>query len=113
VLVKLDLPIHGSLVLTGRLLRFLPGAALESGMHDLISGSFTSGLARVAEVLLVGGAIAGAASLVLAFGESIDVQLRITTVGRVDWPAVVIVAAGTTAPATPVASACHDGRCSR
>jgi hypothetical protein len=47
----------------------------------------------------VGGAIAGAASLVLAFGESIDVQLRITTVGRVDWPAVVIVAAGTTAVA--------------
>ena len=50
LLVKLDLPIHGSLVLTGSLLRFLPGAALVAGMHDLISGTFTSGLARLAEV---------------------------------------------------------------
>jgi uncharacterized membrane protein YjjP (DUF1212 family) len=99
LLVKLNLPIHGSLVLTGSLLRFLPGAALVSGMHDLISGSLMSGVARLAEVLLLGAAIAGAASLVLAFGEHIDVQLRITIAGRTDWPSLVIVAAGSAAVA--------------
>ena len=44
-------------------------------------------------------AIAGAASLVLAFGENIDVQLRITTVGRTDWPDLVILLAGSVAVA--------------
>jgi uncharacterized membrane protein YjjP (DUF1212 family) len=93
-LVKLGLPIQGSLVLTGSLLRFLPGAALVSGMHDLIDGALTSGTARLAEVVLLSAAIAGAASLVLAFGASLDVRLQITSTGRADWPALVLVAAG-------------------
>jgi Putative threonine/serine exporter len=64
-LVKLGLPIHGGLVLTGSLLRFLPGPALVSGMHDFIDGALSSGTVRLTEVVLLGAAIAGAASLVL------------------------------------------------
>jgi uncharacterized membrane protein YjjB (DUF3815 family) len=92
--VEFGLSINGSLVLTGSLLRFLPGAALVSGMHDLISGAFMSGIARMAEVFLIGAAIAGAASLVLSFGERLDVDLRISISGHVGWPAVVLAAAG-------------------
>jgi uncharacterized membrane protein YjjB (DUF3815 family) len=106
--VESGLSINGSLVLTGSLLRFLPGAALVSGMHDLIlpgaalvsgmhdliSGAFMSGIARMAEVFLIGAAIAGAASLVLSFGERLDVDLRISISGHVGWPAVVLAAAG-------------------
>jgi len=99
LLVKLGLPMQGGLVLTGSLLRFLPGADLVSGMHDLISGSFMSGLARLAEVVLLGVAIAGAASLVLAFGGGIGVYLRITTTGFVGWPPLALVAAGSVAVA--------------
>jgi uncharacterized membrane protein YjjP (DUF1212 family) len=99
LLVWFGLPIHGGLVLTGSLLRFLPGGALVSGMHDLIDGALTSGTVRLAEVLLLGGAIAGAASLVLTFGAYVDVPLRLTTAGRTDWPALVIVAAGSFAVA--------------
>jgi uncharacterized membrane protein YjjP (DUF1212 family) len=84
LLVKLGLPIQGSLVLTGSLLRFLPGAALVSGMHDLIDGALMSGTARLAEVALLGAAIAGAAWLVLAFGATLGVRLQITSAGRVD-----------------------------
>jgi uncharacterized membrane protein YjjP (DUF1212 family) len=94
LLVKLGLPIQGSLVLTGSLLRFLPGTALVSGMHDLIDGALMSGTGRLAEVALLGAAIAGAASLVLAFGATLGVRLQITSAGRVDWPALVLVAAG-------------------
>jgi hypothetical protein len=63
-------------------------------MHDFIDGALTSGTARLAEVILLGTAITGAASLVLAFGVNVDVRLQITTAGRVDWPAAVLVAAG-------------------
>jgi uncharacterized membrane protein YjjB (DUF3815 family) len=94
LLIKLGLPTQGSLALTGSLLRFLPGAALVSGMHDLIDGALMSGTARLAEVALLGAAIAGAASLVLAFGAGLGVRLQITSAGRVDWPALVLVAAG-------------------
>ena len=99
LLVDAGLPIEGSLVLTGSLLRFLPGAELVSGMHDLIAGAYLSGIARLAEVLLLGAAIAGSASLVLTFAEQLDVDLQITAAGGVDWPAAAIVAAGATAVA--------------
>jgi uncharacterized membrane protein YjjP (DUF1212 family)/uncharacterized membrane protein YjjB (DUF3815 family) len=65
LLVGLGLPIDGGLVLTGGLLRFLPGAQLVAGMRDLIAGAIVSGAANLAQV---------------------D--------GRVGWPAVVTVAAG-------------------
>jgi hypothetical protein len=68
-------------------------------MHDLIDGAPRSGTVRLAEVALLGAAIAGAASLVLAFGASLDVRLQITSAGRVDLPAVVLVAAGAVAVA--------------
>jgi uncharacterized membrane protein YjjP (DUF1212 family) len=97
LLVKAGLDIDGSLVLTGSLLRFLPGAALVSGMRDLIAAAYVSGLARLTEVLLIGAAIAGAASLMLALGEQLDVHIRISASGRYDWPAAVIVIAGTAA----------------
>jgi uncharacterized membrane protein YjjB (DUF3815 family) len=99
LLVKAGLPIEGSLVLTGSLLRFLPGAELVSGMHDLIAGAYMSGVVRLAEVLLLGAAIAGSASLILTVGENMDVDLRITASGAADWPAAVIVVAGAVAVA--------------
>jgi uncharacterized membrane protein YjjP (DUF1212 family) len=94
LLVKLGLPINGGLVLTGSLLRFLPGAPLVSGMHDFIDGAILSGTARLAEVGILGAAIAGAASLVLSLAARLDVPMRITTDGRVDWPGLVLVVAG-------------------
>jgi uncharacterized membrane protein YjjP (DUF1212 family) len=106
LLVKAGLDIDGSLVLTGSLLRFLPGAALVSGMRDLIAAAYVSGLARLAEVLLIGAAIAGAASLMLALGEQLDVHIRISASGRYDWPAAVIMIAGS---AAVLAYACRLG----
>ena len=97
LLAMVVLPIHGSLVLTGSLLRFLPGYALVVGMHDLIDGSVTSGVARLAEVALVGTAIAGAASLILSLGDALDVHLRIRASGPLEWPSFVIVAAAVVA----------------
>jgi uncharacterized membrane protein YjjP (DUF1212 family) len=95
LLVGLGLPIDGGLVLTGGLLRFLPGAQLVAGMRDLIARAIVSGAANLAEVILLGIAVAGSASLVLAFGETfLGIVLRISEQGRVDWPALVIVAAG-------------------
>jgi hypothetical protein len=44
--------------------------------------------------------------LVLAFGASLDVRLQVTSAGRVDWPAPVLVAAGSVAVAF---SACRVG----
>src|SRR5690606_3722894 len=69
LLVDAGLGIEGSLVLTGSLLRFLPGAELVSGMHDLIAGAYMSGVVRLAEVLLLGAATAGSASLILTSAE--------------------------------------------
>jgi uncharacterized membrane protein YjjP (DUF1212 family) len=94
LLVKIGLPISGGLVLTGSLLRFLPGGALVSGMTDFIEGSLAAGAVRLVEVVLLGAAIAGSASLVLAFGESIDVTIRITSEGVVDWSPPVLIGAG-------------------
>jgi uncharacterized membrane protein YjjP (DUF1212 family) len=99
LLVKAGLAIDGSLVLTGSLLRFLPGAALVSGMRDLIAAAYLSGLARLAEVFLIGTAIAGSASLMLALGERLDVRIELAAAGRHDWPAAVIVIAGASAVA--------------
>ena len=48
LLVKLGLPIHGGLALTGSLQRFLPGPAMVSGMHDFIDGALSSGTVRLA-----------------------------------------------------------------
>jgi uncharacterized membrane protein YjjP (DUF1212 family) len=97
LLVALGLPLQGGLVLTGGVLRFLPGNALVSGMRDLIDRSIVSGTARLAEALLLGGAVAAGAAAMIALGGYFDVTLRLTADGRVDWPAAVTIAAGVVA----------------
>jgi uncharacterized membrane protein YjjP (DUF1212 family) len=89
VFVKLGVPITGGLVLTGSLLRFLPGYALGSGFRDLIDQSMISGSARLAEALLLAAGVAGGTLLGLAVAMRFDVFLTIETVGRTDWGYVV------------------------
>jgi uncharacterized membrane protein YjjP (DUF1212 family) len=58
VALKLNLPIDAGLVVTGAILRYLPGAAIVAGMRDLIDRSIISGSARLAEAILLGSAVA-------------------------------------------------------
>jgi uncharacterized membrane protein YjjP (DUF1212 family) len=88
LLVGLGLPIVGGLVLTGSLLRFLPGYALVSGFRDLIDQSIISGTARLAEALLLGAGVALGTALGVAVAGALDVHLAIVTVGRADWGTV-------------------------
>ncbi len=94
VIVKLGVPITGGLVLTGSLLRFLPGYALVSGFRDLIDQSMISGSARLAEALLLAAGVAGGTVLGLAVATRFEVYLSIVTVGRAEWG---LVAAGVAA----------------
>ncbi len=91
LLVAVGLPIVGGLVLTGSLLRFLPGYALVSGFRDLIDQSIISGTARLAEALLLGAGVAVGTAFGVAIAASFDVQLAIVTIGRTDWG---VIAAG-------------------
>lgn len=95
VLAALRLPIDPSLVLTGGLLRFLPGAQLVNGMRDLVARAIMPGAANLAEVVLLGVAIAMSASLVLGLGQRLaGADLGLSTEGGVDWPPPVTVVAG-------------------
>jgi uncharacterized membrane protein YjjP (DUF1212 family) len=85
LLVGLGLPIVGGLVLTGSLLRFLPGYALVSGFRDLIDQSIISGTARLAEALLLGAGVALGTALGVALAGALEVELAIVTAGRTDW----------------------------
>jgi len=87
--VWLGLPIVGGLVLTGSLLRFLPGYALVSGVRDLIDGSMISGTARTAEAILLAAAVAGGTALGLSLDGSFGVFLSIVVEGFTDWGTVV------------------------
>jgi uncharacterized membrane protein YjjP (DUF1212 family) len=83
VLVAIGLPINGGLVVTGAILRFLPGAALVAGLRDLIDRSIISGSARLAEALLLGAAVAGGTALALTLGSSLGGPvLRVGELGR-------------------------------
>jgi len=93
LLVAVGLPISGGLVLTGSLLRFLPGYALVSGFRDLIDGSVVSGTARLAEALLLAAAIAGGTVLSLAVASAIGVTLHLQVVGFQAWSLPISVAA--------------------
>ena len=93
LLVALGLDISGGLVLTGSLLRFLPGYALVSGFRDLIDGSVVSGTARLAEAVLLAAGVAGGTGLGLALASSAGVALQITTIGQADWGLLISVAA--------------------
>jgi uncharacterized membrane protein YjjP (DUF1212 family) len=99
LLVKLGVPIQGGLVLTGSLLRFLPGAVLVAGMRDFLDGALASGTTRLVEVVLLGSAVAAAAGLVLTGGRAVDVHLSITTSGSEVYPLLVLVCAGAVAVA--------------
>jgi uncharacterized membrane protein YjjP (DUF1212 family) len=93
LLVGLGLEISGGLVLTGSLLRFLPGYALVSGFRDLIDGSVVSGTARLAEAVLLAAGVAGGTALSLALASAAGVTLQITTVGQAGWGLTISVAA--------------------
>lgn len=97
LLVKLGVPIHGGLVLTGSLLRFLPGAVLVAGMRDFLDGALAPGTTRLVEVVILGAAVAAAAGIVLAGGRALDVRLTITTAGTEVYPLVVLACAGAVA----------------
>lgn len=84
-LVGVGLEINGGLVLTGSLLRFLPGYALVSGFRDLLDQSIISGTARVAEAILLGAAVAGGVATSLAAADVFGVQLSIVPSGSADW----------------------------
>ncbi len=82
-----------SLVLTGAILRFLPGSTLVAGMRDLLDRSIVSGTARLAEALLLGGAVAGSLGIVLAIASNFGVRLIISLEGASSWPLWVLVVA--------------------
>ena len=85
LLVGLDAPVTGGLVLTGSLLGLLPGYALVSGFRDLIDQSIISGTGRLAEALLLGAGVAGGTALSIAVAENFGVRLSLITTGLVDW----------------------------
>ncbi|HET9346848.1 MAG TPA: threonine/serine exporter family protein [Candidatus Limnocylindrales bacterium] len=92
-LAYLGAQISSGLVLTGSLLRFLPGYALVSGFRDLIDGSIVSGTARLAEALMLGAAIAGGTALALSLATAVNVNLSIVTIGLTDWSLPISVTA--------------------
>ena len=75
--VALGAPINAALVLTGSLLRFLPGAALVAGMRDLIDQSIISGSARLAEALLLGAAVATGTAIGIGLASQLGVPLEV------------------------------------
>ena len=93
LLVGLNFPITGGLVLTGSLLGLLPGYALVSGFRDLIDQSIMSGTARLAEAILLGAGVAGGTAVGIAVAENFGVRLAILTVGIADWSQIVSVLA--------------------
>jgi uncharacterized membrane protein YjjP (DUF1212 family)/uncharacterized membrane protein YjjB (DUF3815 family) len=100
LLTALRLPVDAGLVLTGGLLRFLPGSQLVAGMRDLIARAIMPGAANLAEVALLGVAIAISASLTLALGQAVlGIDLQISAQGQVDWARAVTVLAGAVAVA--------------
>ncbi len=89
VLVAIGLPIVGGLVMTGSLLRFMPGYALVSGFRDLIDQSIISGSARLAEALLLGAGVAAGTGLSLVVAGSFGVELTLVKTGPEEWGTTV------------------------
>jgi len=90
---------NASLVLTGAILRFLPGSTLVAGMRDLMDRSIVSGTARLAEALLFGAAVAGSLGTVLTVASNMGIRLIISLEGATSWPLWVLVAASAVAVA--------------
>ncbi len=93
LLVALGAPIVGGLVLTGSLLRFLPGYALVSGFRDLVGQSIMSGTARLAEAMLLGAAVAGGTALALSVAAAAQIHLDLIIPGIIPQTFAVIVPA--------------------
>lgn len=93
VTVAIDVPINPTLVLTGSLLRFLPGAALVAGMRDLIDQSTISGSARLANALLLGAAVAGGTAIGIGVANQFGVLLEVGVPDSSARQAVIQVAA--------------------
>ncbi len=93
LIVGLGLPVSGGLVLTGSLLRFLPGYALVSGFRDLLGESILSGTARVAEAVLLGAGIASGVAIGLSVAGIFGVDLEIVTIGQTDHGLLVALGA--------------------
>lgn len=70
-LVASGVPIDGGIVVTGGILRFLPGAALAAGMRDLIDRSIISGAARLAEAILLGAGVGLGTAAALGLGRAL------------------------------------------
>ncbi len=75
--VAVGAPIDPTLVLTGSLLRFLPGAALVAGMRDLIDQSVISGSARLAEALFLGAAVAAGTAMGIGLAGQLGIFLEV------------------------------------
>jgi uncharacterized membrane protein YjjP (DUF1212 family) len=97
LLFGIGLPIVGGLVLTGSLLRFLPGYALVSGFRDLVGESIMSGTARLAEALLLGAAVAGGTALALAIAGALGVSLSLVVIGGIPQPLPIVAPAAVVA----------------
>ncbi len=92
--VAIDAPINPALVLTGCLLRFLPGAALVAGMRDLIDQSTISGSARLANALLLGAAVAAGTAIGIGVANQFGVLLEVgIPVGDARQEAIQVAAA--------------------
>jgi uncharacterized membrane protein YjjP (DUF1212 family) len=93
--VAIGSPINSGLVMTGSLLRFLPGSALVAGMRDLIDQSIISGSARLAEALFLGAAVAVGTAIGTSVAAMLDISLTVTTAGTETYQAVIqVIAAG-------------------
>ncbi len=92
----LNAPIDGGLVVTGAILRYLPGAAIVAGMRDLIDRSIISGSARLAEAILLGSAVAVGTAIAISIGAAIGEARLAVGVLPVNDAGVVVqaVAAG-------------------
>ncbi len=85
--------ISGGLVLTGSLLRFLPGYALLAGFRDLLDQSVLSGMARVAEAVLIAAAIGGGVGIALIVAAGFGVELSLITIGQQSFGWLVSIGA--------------------
>ena len=93
VAVALGTPIDAALVLTGSLLRFLPGAALVAGMRDLIDQSIISGSARMAEAFFLGAAVAVGTAIGIGIASEFGVSLEVGASIGTGQPAIQVLAA--------------------
>jgi uncharacterized membrane protein YjjP (DUF1212 family) len=97
LLVAVHAPIDDAgLVVTGAILRYLPGAAIVAGMRDLIDRSIISGSARLAEAILLGSAVAVGTAIAINLGTALGEGQLVVGVLRVSELTILVqaIAAG-------------------